>query len=591
MAQEHVQRRLAAILVADVAGYSRLMGENEEGTLEALTGHRRALIEPCIADHQGRVVKTTGDGLLAEFASVVDAVRCAVAVQDGMRERNTDIPDNQRLEFRIGVNLGDVIVQDDDLFGDGVNVAARLEGLADPGGICVSDMVHHGVRAKLDLAFEDLGPQRVKNIGEPVRTFRVRMQSGVGKSSPLQKEAPPLPDKPSIAVLPFENMSGDPEQEYFSDGITEDIITELSKISGLFVIARHSSFTYKGQAVTLKQVGQDLGVRYVLEGSVRKAGNRLRITAQLIDTTTDHHLWAERYDRDMEDIFAVQDEVAQKVAEALEVALTPGESRRLAAVPTSNLDAYDAFLRAGRIAWPPTPTSVRSALAAYEEVIKLDPGFAGGHAGKSLALSMAVLWDYSDDPKRDTAVAIETAKRAIELDPNFARSYSALGLAYSAAGNHEEAVIASRRAVELQPSDADSHSFYSRCLLWAESVDESCTETEAAVRLDPHNASGFHLNMMGRSMFAAGRYEDAMKAYERNSLLGGPTTLRTLALWAAASSLAGDLEKGRQLIAEMRRERPGLSLREIAEVRRPGGGSDEEVDHVLKGLRLAWPSE
>ena len=328
MAEEGVQRRLAAILAADVVGYSRLMGADEERTLAALTHHLKDLIEPMIAEHRGRVVKTTGDGLLAEFVSIVDAVRCAVAFQDGMRERNTGTPENRRIEFRIGVNLGDVIVQDDDVFGDGVNIAARLEGLAEPGGICVSDMVHQGIGTKLDLSFDDLGPQRVKNIGEPVRAFRIRHDAPSSAPSSGQSDAPPLPDKPSIAVLPLDNISGDPEQEYFSDGITEDIITELSKISGLFVIARHSAFTFKGQSVTLKQVGRELGVRYVMEGSVRKAGNRLRITVQLIDAMTDHHIWAERYDRDLEDIFAVQDEVARSVASALAVALKPDEGLR-----------------------------------------------------------------------------------------------------------------------------------------------------------------------------------------------------------------------------------------------------------------------
>jgi adenylate cyclase len=277
VARERVQRRLAAILAADVAGYSRLMGDDEEGTLASLRAHLSELFEPSIDEHQGRIVKATGDGLLVEFSSVVDAVECAVACQDGMQQRNTDIPESRRIVFRIGVNLGDVIVHDDDLFGDGVNVAARLEGLAEPGGICVSDMVYQGVRSKLDIAFEDLGLQRLKNIGDPVHAYQIAAAADDATPKAANGEVLPLPDRPSIAVLPFDNMSGDPEQEYFSDGITEDIITELSKISGLFVIARHSAFTYKGRSVTLKQVGRELGVRYVLEGSVRKAGNRLRI--------------------------------------------------------------------------------------------------------------------------------------------------------------------------------------------------------------------------------------------------------------------------------------------------------------------------
>ena len=363
-----VQRRLAAILAADVAGYSRLMGEDEEGTLATLTAHLKELVEPCIAEHRGRVVKTTGDGLLAEFASVVDAVRCAVAFQEGMQERNADTPEDRRIEFRIGVNLGDVIVQNDDVFGDGVNVAARLEGLAEPGSICISDVVQQSLRSKLDLRFDDLGPQRLKNIGDPVRAFQLRPDT---TTEPEPAYALPLPDKPSIAVLPFENISADPEQEYFSDGITEDIITELSKLSGLFVIARHSAFTYKGKSVTLKQVGRELGVQYVLEGSVRKSGNRLRITAQLIDAMTDHHIW-ERYDRDIEDIFAVQEEVARKVADALAVALQPGEDERLAHAPTDNLEAYEIYLRTRGTFWPPVRSNILTARSVRSSA--LSPG-------------------------------------------------------------------------------------------------------------------------------------------------------------------------------------------------------------------------
>ena len=309
-----VQRRLATILAADVAGYSRLMGEDEEGTLAALTAHRTELIEPCIAEHNGRVVKTTGNGLLAEFASVVDAVRCAIAFQAGMAVRNGSAGGG--IAFRIGVNLGDVIVQDDDVYGDGVNIAARLESLAEPEGICVSGTVFDQIGKKLDVAFEDLGPQTVKNIAEPVRTYRVVLE-GEKSTSEGEPEALPLPDKPSIAVLPFDNMSGDPEQEYFADGLTEDIITSLSRFHWFFVIARNSSFSYKGTTPEIRKVARELGVQYVLEGSVRKARNRVRITAQLIDALTGHHVWAERFDRDLEDIFAVQDEVTEAIVGAV----------------------------------------------------------------------------------------------------------------------------------------------------------------------------------------------------------------------------------------------------------------------------------
>jgi adenylate cyclase len=345
-----VERRLAAILAADVAGYSRLMGADEEGTHDRLKAHLAQLVEPKIRQHRGRTVKNTGDGLLAEFPSVVDAVRCAVEVQRGMVERNAETPEANRIAFRVGVNLGDVIVEEHDIFGDGVNVAARLQGLAEPGGICISRVVRDQVRDKLDCTFEDLGEQRVKNIIRPVRVYRIISSARPGPSrlplGALSKLSLALPDKPSIAVLPFQNMSGDPEQEYFADGMVEEIITALSRIRWLFVIARNSSFTYKGHAVDVKQVGHELGVRYVLEGSVRKAGQRVRIAAQLIDATTGAHLWADRFDGSLEDVFDLQDKVASSVAGVIEPTLQAAEIRRSSERPTSDLTAYDLYLRA-----------------------------------------------------------------------------------------------------------------------------------------------------------------------------------------------------------------------------------------------------
>ena len=345
-------RRLAAILAADVAGYSRLMGADEEGTLERLKGLRRELVDPKIAEHKGRIVKTTGDGLLVEFPSVVDAVRCAVEVQQAMPERNAGVAVDNRIELRIGINLGDVIVEGDDLYGDGVNIAARIEALADAGGVFVSNTVHDHVRDRLPFLFEDLGEQQVKNIARPVRAYRVGPRPSrppAGETPAVQPGAPPalpLPDKPSIAVLPFANMSGDPEQEYFVDGMVEEIITALSRIRWLFVIARNSSFTYKGQPIDVKQVGRELGVRYVLEGSVRKAGRQVRITGQLIDAITGTHLWADRFDGSLEDVFELQDKIAVSVAGVIEPALQAAEMRRSAERPTSDLTAYDLYLRA-----------------------------------------------------------------------------------------------------------------------------------------------------------------------------------------------------------------------------------------------------
>jgi adenylate cyclase len=370
-------RRLTAILAADVAGYSRLMGQDEEGTHERLKAHLGELVNPKIAEHRGRVVKNTGDGFLAEFASVIDAVRCAVEVQREMAEANAAIPPEERIEFRLGINLGDVIAEEHDIFGDGVNVAARLEALAEPGGICISRVVRDQVRDKLDFAFEDKGEQQVKNIARPVRVYRVRDAAAIERPLPIPSPPLALPDKPSIAVLPFQNMSGDPEQEYFADGIADDIITTLSRYPSLFVIARNSCFTYKGRAVNVKQVGRELGVRYVLEGGLRKAGNRIRVTAQLVEAETGRHVWAERYDRDLANIFAVQDEITEAVTIAITPAISAVEQQRAMRKPPESLDAWGAYQRG---LWHLSKVSAEdNALAAkfFQRAIDLDPDLCG----------------------------------------------------------------------------------------------------------------------------------------------------------------------------------------------------------------------
>jgi adenylate cyclase len=405
-------RRLAAILAADVAGYSRLMGADEEGTHERLKALRRDLLDPKIAEHHGRIVKTTGDGLLVEFASVVDAVRCAVVVQQAIPERNVGA--DNRIELRIGINLGDVIVEGDDLYGDGVNIAARLEALADAGGVLVSNTVHDHMRDRLPFVFEDLGEQQVKNIAQPVRVYRVR-DSTAAKAPSQPAPALPLPDKPSIAVLPFENMSGDPEQEYFADGMVEEIITALSRIRWLFVIARNSSFTYKGQAVDVKQVGRELGVRYVLEGSVRKAGCRVRITAQLIDATTGAHLWADRFDGSLEDVFDLQEQVAISVAGVIEPALRQAEIARSANRPTSDPTAYDLYLRAYSVYFASHPRQMRQALALLEEAITHDPQY-GPALGLAARCCVHLVTDAAA-PDRDATrrKGIDFGRRALEV--------------------------------------------------------------------------------------------------------------------------------------------------------------------------------
>ena len=504
-------RRLAAILAADVAGYSRLMGADEEATLAALKAIRRELSDPKVNEHHGRIVKTTGDGLLIEFSSVVDAVRCAVEVQRAMAERNTEVPEARRIEFRIGINLGDIILDDDDIYGDGVNIAARLEALAEPGGICVSRVVYDQVRDKLDLAFEDLGEQQVKNIARPVHVWRVRLGTKSAISAPL-----PLHDKPSIAVLPIANMSGDPEQEYFADGMVEEIITALSRIRWLFVIARNSSFTYKGKAVDVKQVARELGVRYVLEGSVRKAGNRVRITGQLIDTSTGAHIWAERFDGALDDIFELQDQVAASVAGIIEPKLRQSEFDRAHRKPTENLDAYDLYLRALALRDTHTDESMREAIELLKRALAIDPGYtpakaaigwsrihqrshgrspvSEAEAAEAVALARQALEAGKDDPDTlwmaahtlamfagEHAVAAAAIDRALVLNPNSARAWMARGYASMNLDQPGPAIEALERAMRLSPLDSLRRTFttgrahahltagrYEEALEWAE---------------------------------------------------------------------------------------------------------------------------
>ena len=489
-------RRLAAILAADVAGYSRLMGADEEGTLERLKALRRELVDPKIAEHHGRIVKTTGDGLLVEFASVVDAVRCAVAVQQAMPERNTDVAADSRIELRIGINLGDVIVEGDDIYGDGVNIAARIEALADAGGVFVSNTVHDQVRDRLPLVFEDLGEKQVKNIARPVRVYQVRDVSGAQSPAAPPSPALPLPDKPSIAVLPFANMSGDTEQEYFVDGMVEEIITALSRIRWLFVLARNSSFTYKGQAVAVKQVGRELGVRYVLEGSVRKGGNRVRIAAQLIDAETGTHLWADRFDGSLEDVFELQDKVASSVAGVIEPALQAAETARSVARPTNDLAAYDLYLRAYAMVWS-SARQIPEALRLMEQAIARDPHYGPALAWAAHCCYRLLLDDRSEDRKADRLKGTDFARRALEVvgdDPGILAN-AALALAYF--GEDIGAMMALvDRALALNPNFARGWSVSGSLRVWAGRPDIAIEHAETSLRLSPRARVG---NSLGAS--------------------------------------------------------------------------------------------
>jgi TolB-like protein len=552
-----VTRKLAAILCADVEGYSRLMAMDEVGILRTLTGHRK-LMGGLIAAGDGRVVGTAGDSVIAEFASVVSAVKCAVDIQEKLAERNAALPDEHKLLFRIGINLGDVIVQDEDLYGDGVNVAARLEALAEPGGVCISGSVYDQVKGKLPLPFDDLGPQRVKNIAEPVRTYRVRI------APQARSEALTLPDKPSIVVLPFENTSGDPEQEYFSDGITEDLITDLSKISALMVIARHSAFTYKRQPVKVQQVGRELGVRYVLEGSVRKAGNRVRITAQLIEAGTGGHLWAERYDRDLEDIFDLQDEVTQKIVAALEVKLTKGERQRRVQNETENLEAYDSLLRGCERFTRFTKEGVTEAKELYMRAIELDPTYAPAYAWLARTEVFEWISGWSEHRDRSLRRALELANKAVSLNDSLPLGHAILGWVYMWKKEHDRAIAEGEKAIALDPNDADAHVWLALSLNSAGRPEEALGLIEKAWRLNPRFPV-LYLYAQGHAYFVMERYEDCISVLERG-VLDSPNFLPNHLYLASCYGLLGREEEGRAEVAEMKRISPTYSLAYVQEL-------------------------
>ncbi len=583
MEPQDTDRRLTTIVATDVVAYSRLMGENETQTLTALKAHRKELIEPKTAQYHGRTVKLMGDGSLMEFGSVVDAVLFAVEVQSAMRKRNADVPEDRRIVYRIGINIGDIIVEGDDIYGDGVNVAARLEGLAKPGDICVARNVFNQVKGKLELNFEHLGDKEVKNIAEPISVYQVimdekadRLVTAVRPSdsrrglrpalmaagivlfaviggmswwqpwSPdvepasVEKMALPLPDKPSIAVLPFENMSNDPEQEYFSDGITEDIITDLSKVSGLFVVARNSTFTFKGKPVKVQQVAEELGVRYVLEGSVRKVEDQVRITAQLVDATTGGHLWAERYDRDLNDIFALQDEITKNIVAALKVKLT--EDERMPRRYTADLGAYDLFLQGREYQLLKTKEGNSQAKQLFERAIELDPKFAAAHAELSSSL-----WELKKMKGLEQALII--AKKAVALDPSLPLAHTRLGYLYIRNRQYEQGIAEARRAIDLEPNFAEGHARLGEVLNLSGKPEESIGLIEKAMRLNPRYP-GEYLYNLGQSYYLMGRDEEAIatlkRALTRNPKNKGPR--RHLAVLYVR---AGRMEEAHAEVAEL----------------------------------------
>jgi adenylate cyclase len=554
MEPESIQRKLTAILSADVKGYSRLMGEDEVATVRTITAYREVMAT-LIHKHRGRVVDSPGDNLLAEFASVVDGVRCAVEVQEELRSRNAELPENRRMEFRIGVNLGDVIVEGERIYGDGVNIAARVEGLAEGGGISISGTVYDQIESKLALGYEFLGEHTVKNIKKPVRVYRVRMEPET--AVPKMSGEPELPDKPSIAVLPFVNMSGDPEQEYFSDGITEDLITDLSKVSGVFVIARNSVFTYKGKPVKVQQVSEELGVRYVLEGSVRKAGARVRITAQLVDGKTGGHFWAERYDRDLEDIFALQDEVTQKIVSALAVKLTEDEKERLLSKDTHNMEAYDHFLRGLEYHNRFTKEANVQARQMFEKAIALDPEYALAHSLLGWTHLLEWSFGWSQDPQ-SLEGAFEWAQKAIALNDSLPEAHCILGDVYVWKRQHEQAIAEVEKAIALDPNHADGFVQLGGALSWAGRPEEAIDLVKKGMRLNPVYPV-FYLWNLGHAYFLTGQYEEAIAALNR-VLNRNPNFYPAHFYLAASYSELGREDEARAEVAELQRKWPECSL-------------------------------
>ena len=602
-----VERKLVAILSADVKGYSRLMGDDEVSTVRTLTAHREMMAD-LIRERRGRVVDAPGDNLLAEFASVVDAVECAVDLQRELGSRNMALPAARRVEFRIGINLGDVIVDGERIYGDGVNIAARVEGTADAGGVAISGTVYDQVKGKLALDFEDLGRPTVKNIKDPVRIYRVRLHSSPGRRGRLvgritkrraivatalllviataaaggaslygrsRSPALELPDKPSIAVLPFQNMSGDPSQEYFSDGMTEDLITGLAKLSGLFVIARNSVFVYKGQPVKPAQVSRELGVRYVLEGSVRKAENRVRITAQLIDATTGYHVWAERYDRELKDVFALQDDVTQKIVSVLAVKLTGPEQDRLARPPTDNLDAYDYVLRGMEYRRRTTPEANAQAITMFTKAIELDPRYAGAYTELGWAHLQAWQFQWTRDPG-DLERALDLAQQALALDDSLAACHSLMSQVYLWKKEHARAIAEAERGIALAPNDADRYETLAEVLTWSGRAQEAIGHIKHAMRLNPQYPF-FYLWTLGHAYYLTERNDEAIATFkqlvERNpNFLPAHAFLAVLysgqgrheqarAEWAAASRLGSHAS-----LESLKRVLPYSNERDLARV-------------------------
>ena len=590
MVENTLQRRLVAILAADVVGYSRLTGADEDRTLARLRALRSDLIDPTIAVHNGRVVKRTGDGAIVEFRSVVDAVRCGVEIQNAMIERNAGVSPERRIEFRIGIHLGDVVEErDGDLMGDGVNIAARLEGVAAPGAICLSEDAYRQVKSRLDLSVSDLGETKLKNITDPMRVYSLRV-GAEAKAKPVQQAEPVAPiatlqmrDKPSIAVLPFQNMSGDAEQDYFADGISEDIITALSKLPQLFVIARNSSFTFKGRNVNVQEVGRSLGVRYVLEGSVRKSNNRVRITGQLIDATTGGHLWAERFDRELTDIFAVQDDVTQHIVGALALNLAESDKQRLATEHTDNLEAYDSFLRGREQVWLLTKGANAQGRKLLQRAIELDPTFAPAYAFLACAHNLDYVNRWSPVPSESLEQADKAAIRAVSLDDQYPYAHWARAITNLYMRRHDLAIQEAKRTISLDPNLAFGHEVLGTSLHFAGRSEEALACFARAMALDPYFPDVW-LHFYAQAVFQLRRYDEAVGILKRR-LDRNPHTDASRVLLAASYGHLGRYDEARTEWEEVFRVNPDYSLdhrRDVLPYKNP-----HDFELIIEGLRKA----
>ena len=555
MAVARVERRLAAILAADVAGYSQLMGVDEEGTLAALKADRREIIDPKIAEHRGRIVKTTGDGALVEFPSAVDAVRCAMEIQRAMAERNAEIAEDRRIEFRIGINVGDIIIDEGDIYGDGVNIAARIETLSKPGAICLSDNAYQQIKGKLAVDVSDVGEKQLKNIAQPVRIYEVRLGGIVAPA------APALPDKPSIAVLPFQNMSGDPEQEYFADGMAEEILTALSRCKWLFVIARNSSFTYKGKAVDIRQVGRELGVRYVLEGSVRRGGNRLRFTGQLIDAVSGAHIWADRFEGELSDVFELQDRITESVVATIEPKIQMAEIERLKHKPAANLDAYDLLLRAQQLEYEFTEESVLAALHCAQEALVIDPSYAPAMAMAAYCYGERRFQGWTQEIDKETAEGLRLAKQALQLASDDANVLWMTALTTWQLGldiQHPKELA--YRSLETNPNSAIASTIAGWIETYSGNSAKGIELLRRAQRLSPldprawFNAAGMAIAYLGEGQFEEGA------SWARKALAKNPRYTVAMRLLAAHLAQLGQLEPAREAIKEMFKVEPHLTL-------------------------------